>query len=180
MAWPCQAFEHESDHGEADECRDTCRVTFEVARQTAIAADPCECPLDDPSLRQDDEAVKVGAFDDGDLPVAGGGNRPGHFWSLISGVGEYLFDEWKAPSHAPQQVARAIAILDVGGQDAYAKQETERIDEDMTLAPRDLLARIEALRIDRSPPFCAALALCESMTAAVGLALRPAASRAAT
>jgi hypothetical protein len=60
------------------------------------------------------------------------------------------------------------------------QQETERVDEDMPLAARDLLARIEALRVDRSPPFCAALALWLSMIAAVGLASRPSCSRVAT
>jgi hypothetical protein len=38
--WPGQAFEHETDHCEADAGCDGCRVAFEVARQTAISADP--------------------------------------------------------------------------------------------------------------------------------------------
>jgi hypothetical protein len=43
--------------------------------------------------------------------------------------------------------------LNVGGQHAHAEQEAERVDKDMTLAARDLLARIEALRVERSAPF---------------------------
>jgi len=39
--------------------------------------------------------------------------------------------------------------LNVGRQDAHAEQETERIDEDVALAARDLLACIEALRSKR-------------------------------
>ncbi len=58
---------------------------------------------------------------------------------------------------------------------------TERFcDEDVALAPRGLLARIEALRVERSPPFCAPLALWLSITAADGLASRPSRSRTAT
>jgi hypothetical protein len=34
-------------------------IAFEVAHQTAIAADPGECPLDDPSLWQNDKAVEI-------------------------------------------------------------------------------------------------------------------------
>jgi hypothetical protein len=64
--------------------------------------------------------------------------------------------------------------------DHDVQQEAERIDEDMPLAARDLLARIEALRVDRRPPFCAALALWLSITAAEGLASRPSFSRSAT
>jgi hypothetical protein len=43
--------------------------------------------------------------------------------------------------------------------DDDAQQETERIDEDVPLAARDLLACIVALRVERGAPFCAALAL---------------------
>jgi hypothetical protein len=79
-----------------------------------------------------------------------------------------------------QQLASTIAILDVAGVDHDAQQEAERVDEDVALAPRDLLARVEALRVDRGPPFCAARALWLSMIATVGLASRPSASRTAT
>jgi len=73
-----------------------------------------------------------------------------------------------------------VAILNVGGMHRHAQQETERIDEDVALATADLLARIEALRVERDPPFCAPLALWLSMIAVVGLASRPACSRTAT
>jgi len=102
MAWPGQAFEHDADHGEANEGSDGCRVAFEVARETAVSADPGECPLDDPSLRQDDETMKVGAFDNLDLPASRSGDRLRHFRPLISGVGEYSLYERKASSHIAQ------------------------------------------------------------------------------
>jgi len=37
--------------------------------------------------------------------------------------------------------------------------KAERIDENVALATFDLLARIEALRVEPSPPFCAPFAL---------------------
>jgi hypothetical protein len=43
--------------------------------------------------------------------------------------------------------------------DDDVQQEAERVDQDVPLAARDLLARIEALRVERAAPFCAALAL---------------------
>ena len=49
--------------------------------------------------------------------------------------------------------SRAIAVLNIGGQNAHAEHETKRIDEDVTLAPGDLLARVEILRIDQRAPF---------------------------
>ena len=97
--------------------------------------------------------MRIGSLDDLDPPSAGRGDCLRHFWSLITCIGEYFFDEWKAPPHASQQVVRAVAVLYVGGQNAHAKKETERVDEDMALAARDLLARIEALRVNRRAPF---------------------------
>ena len=47
----------------------------------------------------------------------------------------------------------AVAILHIGGMDDDIQQEAERIDEDMPLAARDLLARIIALRVERGAPF---------------------------
>jgi hypothetical protein len=43
--------------------------------------------------------------------------------------------------------------------DRYAQQQTERIDENMALATHDLLACIEALRVEQGPFFCAPLTL---------------------
>jgi len=61
-----------------------------------------------------------------------------------------------------------------------AEQQAQRVGQDMTLAPDDLLARVVAGRIKRSAPFCAAFAVWLSMIAVVGLASRPACSRTAT
>jgi hypothetical protein len=67
-----------------------------------------------------------------------------------------------------------------GSMHRHAQQQAERIDENVALATRDLLARIEALRVERGLPFCAPLTLWLSMIAVVGLAPRPACSRTAT
>jgi len=61
--------------------------------------------------------------------------------------------------------------------DESVHQQALRVDEDMSLFAFDLLARVEARRINRSAPFSALLTLWLSMIAAVGLASREAASR---
>ena len=77
MSWPGQAFEHDADHGETDEGRDGSRIALEVAAEAAVAADPSEGPLDDPSLGQDDETMQLVALDDLDFPAAGLGDGRG-------------------------------------------------------------------------------------------------------
>ena len=153
MAWAGQPAQHDADHGEAEEGSDGSGVALEVAGQAAVTADPGKGALDDPALGQDDEAMGLAALDDLQLPRAGLGDDLRHFWPLIPGIGEDAFDEWKAPPCAAQQVARAIAILHVGGVDGHAQQETEGVDQNVALAPDDFLARIEALRVERRTPF---------------------------
>jgi hypothetical protein len=100
---------------------------------------------------------------------------------LVSGISEDAQDEREQRSGSfGQYKCGAVAILDVGRVNSNAQQEAERIDQDVALAPGDLLGRVKPLRIEQSPPFGAALALWLSMIAAVGLASRPACSRVAT
>lgn len=97
--------------------------------------------------------MTVRAFDDLDLPVSCCGDCRGHFRPLISSVGEDALNERKSPPRPPQQIARSVTVLNIGGQHAHAEQEAERVDEDVALAARDFLARVKALRIDFGAPF---------------------------
>ena len=125
--------------------------------------------------------MQFGALDDFNDPAARPCRRQGSAGTLIAGIGKDLHNE--RPERARlfiEHEFHAIAILNVRRMNRNAQQEAERVDEDMTLTPRDLLARVIALRVHRRPPFCAALALWLSMMAAVGLASRPSCSRTAT
>lgn len=179
MTWSRQSAQHETDHSESNESLDGAGIALEVARHASVAADPRERALDDPALGQNDEAMELAALDDLDRPSPGGGNRGGHAWSLVAAIADDPLDEGEQAACAPQRLVGAVAILDVGRVDEDAHEQAERIDEDVALATRDFLARVIALRVDRGPPFCAALALCESMIAVVGLASRPSCSRTA-
>ena len=143
---PGQAAEHEADHGEAEEGSDGASVALEVSHQAAIAARPSEGSFDNPTLGENDEVVGVGALDDLDGPAAGIRHRLCRPWALIAGIGEDALDEREGPARLAKNFADAVAILDVGRMNNDAQQQTERVDEDVALAARDLLARIIALR----------------------------------
>jgi len=74
--------------------------------------------------------------------------------SLIAGIGEDALDEGEEAAGASiDNQSRPVAVLNVGGMDDDVQQEAERIDQDMALAPGDLLARIKPLRVKRGAPF---------------------------
>ena len=129
-------------------------VTLIVARQAAVAADPRECSFDDPSFGQHDELVQFVALDDFDHPMTRAGSGLRHAWSLISGIGEDALDKGKKAARALiENQPRPVAILYVRRMNDDIQEKAERIDEDVPLAARDLLARIEALRVERGAPF---------------------------
>jgi hypothetical protein len=85
------------------------------------------------------------APDDLDRPASRGGDRRGRFRPLNPASAKESAD---APA-----AKGSPAILNVGGQNAHAEQETNHVDNDVALAARDLLARVEALRVGRNAPF---------------------------
>ena len=92
------------------------------------------------------------ALDDLKCPGAGLGNGRGGLGSLVAGISEDALDEGKQAARASiEDKRRAIAILYIGGVDDDIQQEAERIDENMPLAARDLLARTCGSSVE--PPF---------------------------
>ena len=152
-AWSGQSFEHEADHGEANESGDGSPVALEIAGEATVAADPGERALDDPALGQDDKAMRIVTLDDREPPGPGCRDRPFHFSALIAGVGEDHCDKGKAATRLAQNLAGAVAILHAGRMNDDAQEKAERVDENVALAADDLLARVVALRVQSRAPF---------------------------
>ena len=145
-----------------------------------LSRDPCEGAFDDPSFRQDDEAVLVAAAHDLQFPDAGAGDDSLHLAPLIARVADDALNEREAASCLPQQRLCTVSILDACRMDADGQQQAERIGQDVALAAKHLLASVIAGRVERSPPLTAPFAVWLSMIAVVGLASRPACSRTST
>jgi len=146
-------------------------MAFKVAGQAPIAAEPCKRALDNPTFGLNDKAMKIAALDDLDHPGPGVGHGCGRAFTRVAA--EDPLDEREQAPRLAQEQERPIAILDVGRMHNDIQQEAQRIDEDVALAPRRLLARIVARGVERGPPFSAPRAVWLSMIATVGLASRP-------
>ena len=132
-----------------------------------------------PPLREDDKSFCViGTLDD--LHI-----HPRHYFchgtakqrALIAAIGVEFHQKRIHAEHGRHDEYAAVAILNVSSMNDGMNQQALRIDENVPLLALDLLSRVVARRINRSPPFSALLTLWLSMTAAVGLASRPIASR---
>jgi len=154
-------------------------AVFPILGEPAAAVEPGEGALDDPALRQRDEAFDViGAVDDLGFEMreeAGQGalkDRP-----LVGAVGEQFSQEGKQSEQGRERRDTTVAILHIGGGDEAVEKQALRIDQNMALLAFDQLARVEAGWIDASPPFSALFTLWLSMMQAVGLASSSAFSR---
>ena len=152
--WSGQTSKHDPNHGETGEGGHGSSVALEVACQATVSADPGQSALDDPAFGKHDEAMQLVALDDLQRPGAGVCDRRGDPPSLIAGIGEDALDEGEEAARAlVEDKPRAVAILHIGRMDDDVQQEAERVNEDMALAARDLLARVIALRVERGAPF---------------------------
>ncbi len=172
-----QPAQHEADGGEEDEGDGAAREVLEVLGEPSTAIEPGDRAFDDPALRQELEARAIAALDDLELPIGDGVEDLFEFGALIGAVADDLLKKGKQPPHRLEQRRRAVAVLHVGWMHLHAQQQAERVNEEMALLARDLLAGVIARRIDLRPPFSAPLTLCESMMATVGLASRPSHTR---
>ena len=98
--------------------------------------------------------MQLVALDDLQRPGAAVCDGCGHGRSPVAGIGEDALDEGEEATRAPiEDKPRPVAILHIGRVDDDVQEEAERVDEDVPLAARDLLARIEPLRVERGAPF---------------------------
>ena len=150
-----------------------------ILGEPATSIEPANGTLDDPALRLDDKAFGVVRSPDDvcheighDMGNAVGEDQPG-----IGAVGKQLAQEGELPEQGGQQQHAAIPVLHVGGGDQGVQQQSELVDQDVAFLAFDQLAGVEAVWIDRCPPFSALFTLWLSMMQAVGLASRAACSR---
>lgn len=150
-----------------------------ILGEAATSIEPADGALDDPALRFDDKALRIVATADDlgyevgrDGAYAVGEDRPS-----ICAVREQLAQEGELSEQGGQQQHAAIAVLHVGGGDQGVQQQPELVDQDVAFLALDQLAGVEAMPIDRRPPFSALFTLWLSMIQTVGLGSRAACSR---
>jgi hypothetical protein len=165
-------MQHYIYHGDKDHGLAALRQGFIVLGQASVTAKPREGALYDPAFGQDDKPFYEGSSDDLDR-TAEQNIGPVNQESRVAAVRPDELQARETPTHAPDQQLRPVAILHICRMHDQGHDQAERIHDDMALAARDFLARIEAT----IPPFSAVFTDWLSMMPADGVGLRPALRR---
>ena len=120
-------------------------LTFVVAIEPAVAAEPPEGALHDPASRKDFELVEVGTFYNLNSATP---ELPGVVQQRpdITAVSPDVFDPSarRFREERCEQLLGSVAILNVGRQHHDPQDQSDCVDHNMPLATIDLLACIEA------------------------------------
>ena len=160
---------HQVDHRNADHGLTAFGECFVVFRQSPVSTEPGERPFHNPSFGQDFKGMDRGSFHDLDGPATPSG-RPVHEFARVPAVGEDDFQSSESSSQSFHQQLAAIAVLDVGRVHDQRQDQTQRVNDQMTLAALDFLARVVTAR----PPFSAVFTDWLSMMPAEGEGFLPA------
>ncbi len=97
--------------------------------------------------------MRVRPLDDFDLPTPRRANHGGRFSPRVSAIGEDALNEWEARTGPLQKIDGSVSVLNVGRKHSDVQQKSERVNEDVALTSRDLLACVIALRVQSRAPF---------------------------
>src|SRR5215216_6054928 len=120
---------------------------FEVLGEAAVAAEPGEGALDQPSPRQELEAFDaVRTLDDLDRPRPAFGERADELLPAIDAVGEDVAQLGERAGEALEQRHGAVTVLNLGAVHEARQEEALGVGHDVAFAALDAFEHIQAAR----------------------------------
>jgi hypothetical protein len=117
------------DHGDDDHGFADVSAILVVARQSAVAHQPGEGPLDDPPPRKEDEPFGPDRPQDRlDHPAAGGAH-PVDQRAAVPAVGPDEPQRRELTPRSPEDELGPVPVLDVGRMDDHGQQQPEAVDQ---------------------------------------------------
>ena len=148
-------MKHPIDHRQIDHGFAAFGEHFVVLAHPSVATDPGKGAFHDPALGQHHEANNaVAALDNVQNPAAQK-HGPGDEFARVASIGPDALQPRVQTSELAQHQLGTVTILHIRSVHHHRQNRTERIDDDVSLAPVDLLARVVTPR----PPFSVVLTL---------------------
>lgn len=152
----CDSAQQELRGRHVEPCSGALDGSFEVLGKASISAKPGEGTLDNPAAREHLKPFGfVRTLDDLHSPLAYLAQCVLEFWAGIPTIGKDMAQPRETVADRREHVGGAVAILNVGGMDDRANQESFCVGENMAFAPLDLFARV----MPRIPPLSVVLTL---------------------
>jgi len=126
-----------------------------VLAEAAVAPEPGEGSLDDPAFWQHLKTWSIAAFYDVEAAVLVLLAGIAHAWAIVGAVRENNLQATESVGETRKQLDRPGFVLEVGGVYGQGQQEAKRVDQNVALTSRYLLAGI----IAADPPFSVVLTL---------------------
>lgn len=156
MPYLGQSLEHDGDHCELCEAFGDDGQGFVVRHEPAITAEPGEGAFDHPASAYNLEtAVLTGTLDDFQINRLMG-KRCFELWPGITAIGENFGDKREQPPRPADEAGGTVPVLHTGRDHLDTEQQSDGIDERVTLDALGFLAGIVAGRIGIGPPFSVA------------------------
>ena len=163
-------MKHQIDHAQQNHALAVGRLLLIVLAQTTVTTKPTKRPLHHPTPRQNHKALEIIAALDYLQRPAENDLYPFHQFAPIAAISPDQLQTRKAVAQTLHYQFCPVTILNVGRVNKYRQDQSHRVDDYMTLAPIDFLARI----VTAQPTFSVVFTLWLSITAALGVLLRPA------
>ena len=167
-------MQHQIDHRKMNHRLAAVGQRLVIFAVPPVTAQPAKRSFHDPTFGQDLEPLHVvGSFDDLQAPPTSQGLNPQNQLAGVAAVSPDQSQPAPAAYQMLQHQFRPVTVLNVRRVDHHHQDQPQRIDDDVPLAPVDLLARV----ISPRPPFSVVLTGWLSITAAEGVGFLPAATR---
>lgn len=161
------------DHGKLNQGFAAVGQRFVLFAESAVAPEPRESALDNPSLRRNGESLRLFVPPDDLDHATGGAPRPVDQTAGVTAVGPDQLESAELPLQTIDHDRCSVAILDARGMHDHRQDQSQGIDDQMAFAPFDLLPRV----VPAFPPFSADFTDWLSSIPAEGVGLRPALTR---
>src|SRR3954466_4112263 len=176
-----EAMQHEPDYGQLDHGLRDLGQLLVLPGEAAPAAEPARPPPPPPRGGEEDEAGAAGepAHDDQGQAEQEAGEQDRQ--PVVDAVREHDPEPAVEPLQAPEEIADAVRVLDVGGVDDDAEQQAVGVDRDVPLPAPHLLGRVPPVQPAAGrrtgsaarPPFSVVLTLWVATMTALGLGSLP-------
>lgn len=145
---PPETGYQQPNHGDLDQRLARLDLALEVFTHATIPREPCECAFHDPPFGKHVEASCAWrTCHDFQVPVALLFAPVGQFLATIGSISPDFLEAWDEEFQPRQEPTSTLGVVHVGGRDVDGDRQTQRVDEQVPLAPLHAFVRVKTANV---------------------------------